>query len=411
MSDKTNNVINRAYKAFVPSKDELKRLDSVASYAVRHIKDAAQREKAAINVNLGGSYAKGTNIVDKSDIDIFVSFDSEKSTKLLGKLVPKNFMEQRGTRIYYRGKIRGIPVEIVPVVRFLSVDKVENSIDLSVLHTEYVRKRLNEDLRKDIIILKQFCKANGCYGSETFRHGFSGYSLELLVLHYGGLKPLFSAVSGWRPPIFIDPGQQYKDKKRALENINVDGSFLVVIDPTNPRRNVCGSLNKENLAKFVFSVKKFIAHPSIELFKEKDEERIVRITSKKRHTKLFEYSTKIEEPRDRFLSIYNKSLAKLIDELRKNGVEIYDSTPVYYDKEVKLLLEIANTPVTSTRRVDGPEVWLGMDSFKEYLKQHKNSYPHGENASYDKPYGIKDFKRFIQTKLKEYIDSKTILKN
>lgn len=411
MVAKANNVINGAYKSFVPSAAELKRLDKIAARMIGYVRKSSWEHKINATASFGGSYAKGTSIRNKSDIDIFVSFDSEKETKLLGKLVPKNFSEQRGTRIYYRGKVNGVYVEIVPVVRFIKAEKVKNSIDLSVLHAGYVRNRLNDRLRNDIIVLKQFCKASGCYGSETFRHGFSGYSLELLVGHYGGILQLFKAVNKWKPLLLIDPGRHYKDKAAVLKVIRADSSPIVLVDPTNPKRNVCGSLNEENMAKFVFAVKKFLVSPSTDAFKERDLERIIQKRSIKRGTSLFEYSTHIHGPKDKFLSMYNKSLHKLLDELRKNGVEIYESTPVYHDKEVRLFLEISNTPVTRTHMVTGPQVWLDFESFSKYLKQHSDSYPFGETASYDKPYAIKNFKRFIEAKLKEYIASKAILKN
>ena len=411
MVNKANNVINRAYKSFVPSTVELSVLKKTAEKALKAVVDAASDLSIDAHADFGGSYAKGTSVRGKSDIDIFVSFNSEKETALLKKLVPKNFIEQRGTRRYYRGRINNVSVEIVPVVKFSRIEDVSNSIDLSVLHAGYIKQRLNEKLRKDIIILKQFCKASGCYGSETFRHGFSGYSLELLIIHYGGILPLFSSVSSWKPNVFIDPGKHFSDTESAIKTMKINAAPIILVDPTNQKRNVCGSLNIENLARFVLEVKKFLLTPSIKFFEDKDEEKRVRIASKKRGTKLFEYSTNIMGPRDRFLSMYNKALLKLLDELSNNGIGVYDSTPVYYDRNVKLLIEVESMPITKTKRILGPEVWLSTKNFNMFLKEHADTYTYGSSAAYDKEYRINDFKGFIRAKLKEYIASEAILKS
>lgn len=411
MPDKTNKVIERAYKAFVPGSRDRKNIDRVAEEAKSLVSKKAKDFKMKVNVGFGGSYAKGTWIRGESDVDLFVSFGSEKEVQALKKLVPKGFSPERGTRVYFRGRIGGTEVEVVPVVRFKDISKVENSVDLSVLHADYVRNKLDDKTRKDVIVLKRFCKANGCYGSETYLHGFSGYSLELLVIRYGGLLQLFREVLSWKPGVYIDMEKAYGNVNAALGVIGARESPLILVDPTNPKRNVCGSLSTSNFAKFVFSVKKFMSAPSYEFFVGGNEEKSTLARSKARGTKLFRYSTRIIGPRDRFLSVYNKNLSKLIKNLHENNVSVYEATPLYREDRVDLLLQIESTPVTKTRRVLGPSVWLDFDNFSKFLKGHGQTYAFGEFAAYDKRYDIKNFKGFIQAKIKEYIEPKVILKN
>lgn len=411
MSDKTNSVIEFAYKAFVPVQKNREKIDIAAENIKSFLLKKINELKINAEVTFAGSYAKNTWIKNASDIDVYVSFESEKATGMLSKLIPKGFVPQHGTRLYFRGFVTGIVVEVIPLVKFKDIKDVENSVDLSILHADYVKSRINEKLRRDIIVLKQFCKANGCYGSETYIHGFSGYSLELLIIKYKGILELFEEVLSWKPGVYVDIEKAYVDMAAALEIIGVRESPLILVDPTNPKRNVCGSLNTENFAKFVFSVKKFMAKPSKELLKESDESKILLGLSKIRGTKLFRYSTKIIGPRDKFLSMYNKNLAKLINELKKNDVSVYDCNAIYNADSVEVFLQIENVPKTKTRRILGPNVWLDFENFNKFLKEHRDAYVYKEFAAYDKEYNIENFNAFILSEIKEYIDSKAILKS
>ncbi len=411
MSDKINNIVEWAYKSFVPEERDKSKISKVADKLKNFILSKSKSLNTQIAVEFGGSYAKNTWIKKNSDVDIFVSFDSEKNTKLLEKLVPEKFQTERGTRTYFRGQLAGITVEVIPVVRFNDIAKVENSIDLSILHAAYINSRMNEKLRKDTIILKKFCKANGCYGSETYIHGFSGYSLELLTIKYGGFKELLQAAISWLPGVFVDIESNYPDVSKAIETIGARESPLILVDPTNPKRNVCGSLNIDNFARFVFAIKRFVTSPSKEFFIEKNIIRDIITNSKTHGTKLFRYTTEIKGPRDRFLSKYNKGLFRLIECLKENGIEVYAYKPAYSEKKAELFLETGSTPKTRTKKIYGPNVWLNLENFQNFLKQHKESYIEGELTVYDKKYNIINFNRFIEAKIKEYIGQNSILKN
>jgi tRNA nucleotidyltransferase (CCA-adding enzyme) len=411
MSDKINRVIKTVYKSFVPNEKDHKRVAKTAEGIKTFILRKAKESNIQVSVDFAGSYAKNTWIKNESDVDIFVSFNSEKATLALSKLVPKGFSPERGTRTYFRGKVGGIEIEIVPLVKLKDLRNTENSIDLSILHADYIKTKLNKNLRTDVIMLKQFCKVNGCYGSETYRHGFSGYSLELLIIKYGGLRSLFNSVTTWMPGVYIDIENAYKDEAAALEVFGAHESPILLVDPTNPKRNVCGSLNVQNFSGFVFSVKKFLISPSREFFIKKDEETALINLSKSRGTRLFRYKTEIAGPKDRFLSKYNKNLLKLLRTLDETGISIYDYKPLYRENSVQLFLQIENVPKTKTRKVFGPNVWLDFKHFKAFLKAHKDAYVVGEFVVYDKEYKVGNFNGFIRDKFKEFISTKAIIKN
>ena len=410
MVSKLNNIINRAYREFVPKKANELKVTKIAGKIRSYLDSSLKRLGISAEIKFGGSYAKNTWINKESDIDIFVIFNSEAETKLLKRLVPKSFMEAHGSRLYFRGKISGITIEVVPLVKFTDRSKVENSIDLSILHERYIREKLGDDLRKDVIILKRFCKANDCYGSETYKHGFSGYALELLVINYGGLVPLLKAVDYWYQDMVIDIGGHYKSEAQARSAIGKQEAPMVLIDPTNPKRNICGSLNQDNFVKFIFACKRFLVFPSFSMFQNHDMEKEIKNLSKARRSKLFVYETKILEPRDTFLSKYNKALDRLLRELSANDVEIYSCNVDYGTSKAKLFLEIKNIPSTAARPVSGPKVWLESKKLGDFLKVHNEVYLRGDSLYYDKKYGIKNFNIAIKTSIVKYMSEKAVLK-
>ena len=391
--------MEQAYRLFVPSSSEMLKLRKIADEFMSILMENASDKDINVNFKFSGSYAKGTWIKGESDIDILGIFEKESEIEKLENLVPDNFVETFGTRKYFRGYFKNMEIEVVPVVKFSDISKVKNSIDLSVLHADYINSKLSPAQKMDVIILKALCKANNCYGSETYMRGFSGYVLEVLIDKFGSLKTLAENVEKWDDKVFLD-------NVKTKENYSI---FLS--DPTNPSRNICASVSSENLSKFVFSLKLLKAYPNINLFLESNVRDIINKQSRLRGAKLFTFTTKIKEPKDIFLSKYVKNVGKLIDELKRNDISIYSADFDYSRNEAKLFIQIANFPRTATRIVYGPSAFSSSEILENFLKSHKNVFVSGNRLAYDKAYGIKDFNKFILIKIKEYMSQKSILDN
>ncbi len=69
----------------------------------------------------------------------------------------------------------------------------------------------------------------GVYGSELKTQGFSGYLTELLIIHYGSFENTVKEACFWKPGEKIDLMQHSKIKYDEP---------LVMVDPTDPKRNV-----------------------------------------------------------------------------------------------------------------------------------------------------------------------------
>ncbi|MAH51872.1 hypothetical protein CMI37_39005, partial [Candidatus Pacearchaeota archaeon] len=201
-----------------------------------------------VGVEVGGSLAKGTLVrKDLQDIDIFVVFENEDATKELGGILKKAKLRgkvKHGSRDYFQIVEGNVIFEIIPVVQ---VDKkkpedAENVTDVSLMHVDYVKKKIrkNKKLSDEIKLAKVFCHACGCYGAESYIGGLSGYGLEVLVIYFGGfVKFLKWAVRG-------GGGFGYSNSRFT---------FVNDVGPPNSRFTL------EDGEKFVES--KSLAHPKI----------------------------------------------------------------------------------------------------------------------------------------------------
>ncbi len=229
---------------------------------------------------LGGSGAKGTWLKGRHEADIFVLFPYEKYKEKSDKLSDileqwlKGFRFERlhGSRDYFRVREGEFVFEIIPILKIKNARDARNITDVSPLHAGWVKKNSNERLRNDIRLAKAFCKAQGCYGAESYIRGFSGYVLEILVIHYGGFEKLLKAALKWEEKQIVDAGSWYKKKENVWMAVNQAKLYspLIVIDPVDADRNAAAALDKEKWMLFKEKAKAFLKKPEVKYF-EKEE--------------------------------------------------------------------------------------------------------------------------------------------
>ncbi len=254
-----------------PSEKEAKKINDVANEIISKVrlKDAA--------VILGGSGAKNTWLSDTHDIDIYVKFNyakyNDKSDKLSNLLHPvlkrrfKKITRLHGSRDYFQIKYKGYNIELIPILGIRTYAEAKNTTDISPLHIDWVGKNI-KGLADDIRKAKLFCMANNLYGAESYIKGFSGYVLEILIIHYGSFLNLLEAASKWKPKEVIDIYDVHKDPFAAL-NISKIQSPLILIDPVQPDRNASAALSQEKFEKFKRLSTEYLKHPSEEFFRHK----------------------------------------------------------------------------------------------------------------------------------------------
>ncbi len=261
-----------------PTVDEQKRVKAVTFSVLKKL-NAALPEATAI---LGGSGAKGTWLSGNHDLDIFVLFPLRKYTPrsgelseiiepILKKLFPNCELKRvHGSRDYFQFLCEGFNLEIVPILKIARAEQAVNITDVSPLHTKWVSAK-SAAIKDEILLAKQFCKANGLYGAESYIAGFSGYVLEILTSYYGSFEKLLRASLKWKKNEVIDIEKHYP-QKNALFHLNQSKvrSPLIVIDPVDKSRNAAAALAEEKFLLLREKAKRYLLRPSAAFFVKKE---------------------------------------------------------------------------------------------------------------------------------------------
>ena len=224
---------------------------------------------------LGGSGAKETWLANSHDIDIFVIFPknvNDISDKLEVEL-KKSFKKVdrlHGSRDYFQVKYKGILFELVPIVEISKAEQALNITDISPLHSKWVNKH-TKGKKDEILLLKQFCRAQGLYGAESHIAGFSGYIIEILVAHYSSFEKVLKSVIKWKNQEVIDISKYYP-KNDVLFNLNTSKTQcpLIIVDPVDKTRNAAAAVSVEKYKLFQKLAKRFLKKPKEDFFLEKE---------------------------------------------------------------------------------------------------------------------------------------------
>jgi len=207
-------VINFAMEHYFPGTEEERKILSIAEAMKEKLSKLVKGE-----VFIGGSLAKGTFLRDITDVDIFIRYDYERYngldlSNILGEEIASLNPERlHGSRDYFRVIFKEVLFEIIPILKIDKISKAKNITDISPFHVQWVTKF--PELRDEIKLAKIFAKANGFYGAESYIKGFSGYALEILVIHYKGFLNLLKKASRWR-----------KDKKTIIDTLKAHKNVM-----------------------------------------------------------------------------------------------------------------------------------------------------------------------------------------
>jgi tRNA nucleotidyltransferase (CCA-adding enzyme) len=187
----------------------------------------------------------------------------------------------------------------------------------------------SKKLLDEIKIAKAFCYACSSYGAESYIRGFSGYSLELLVYHYGGFIKMLKGLLKIKEKEIIDLEKNYQPKKNALILMNSSklDSPIILVDPTFKERNALAAISNETLKRFQKAAKKFLEKPSLNSFEREktDIEKIKKEAQKKKQDFILIKITTNKQEGDiagtklqKFYKFFSKEMEKLFD-IKKKG--------------------------------------------------------------------------------------------
>jgi tRNA nucleotidyltransferase (CCA-adding enzyme) len=265
--------------------------------------------------------------------------------------------------------VEGLDVDLVPCYRVASPHQIQSAVDRTPFHTRYISERIGP-YTEDVLLLKQFAKTGGYYGSDQMTEGFAGYLCELLIYHYKGFTPLLEAAARWKRYTFIDIE---KIAEKEFEDP------LVVIDPVDPKRNVAASVSAAQKFSFVEMARGYLERPSSGFFIPVEEPTLSKREFEQilteRGTSL--YCLLLRTPSlipDIVVPQLRKSTAALQGLLERNGFVVNRSDCCMQELQSMMVFELLVDRLPAVRRHAGPPVWEKENATKFFARERSHLY-------------------------------------
>ena len=354
-------------KDIKPTESEKNHIGTVSHRIMKFLQDTCDSEGIDATVTLVGSVAKNTALKGKSDIDIFIAFPLETDKKDLKKngleLAHKCCNEfdtiaqhHFASHPYVTTEIGGCEVDIVPCYSIEDGSQLKSAVDRTILHTRYIKANLSEGQQDEVLLLKRFMAMTGTYGSEFKVGGFAGYLCELLILHYGTFEETLKAAINWKFGHKID-----------IEGYGTADKFkdpLIVIDPTDEKRNVGAALRLDRMAEFIQSARNYIFSDNKKdyfypLDKNLNKEVILN-EFKTRNSDLIAFKFDIPDiPLDTLHPQLRKTCHALERKLNSEEFNVFKAD--YWSDEIHtciILLEMTSSSLNNVKVNVGPKVFI-----------------------------------------------------
>ena len=358
-------ILKQVEKIVVPST----KLRQHKKLIVDNVLDLVQKQitkyPQVTGIEIGGSYAKGTWLPEKADIDIFVKFQtsvSEKDFASIGKKIGFDALKDFKPYVRYaehpfvEAKIKDTKVNLVPCYD-VEEGKWKSSADRSTFHTKFMKKLLSESMKNEVRILKRFLMNNDIYGAEIAKQGFSGYVAEVLILNFGDFIGVIKAVSD------IRQGQIIGNAIKEFE------TPIVIMDPIDSKRNLAAAISTDNIGNFVFASRAFLKNPSIRFFMPRKIQKASKNVTKNALVLTFKYKPRSPDIIWGQVKRATNSIATQIGQagfvVLKKSALVEEST-----SSVVLLFLLQSTKLDETYLRVGPD-FFGIDFSEKFIMANK----------------------------------------
>lgn len=246
----------------------------------------------------GSTGIKQTHLRNDSDIDLFIFLnpedyqdiiDSSKKNRvkisalfrkycdewIIPALKDKNFDEfyiAYAEHPYVSSKLHGYDIDIV-FSFILSEEHLQKrgpitAVDRTFYHSKFVKENLSQEQIDDVRILKMFFKNNYSYGDKApiARGGFIGYAAELWIYTFGDIWTYFRNFENL-PYTAIDFFNRSTQELREIPRFQKD--FLLLIDPTDKKRNVASSISERGWIYCLRQITQFLENPDPKVLTQK----------------------------------------------------------------------------------------------------------------------------------------------
>ncbi|MGI0059724.1 MAG: nucleotidyltransferase domain-containing protein, partial [Nitrosotalea sp.] len=168
------NVLEQARKISIPTRQEEEKIGALAENLLDLVKKEIAKHPEVTSVELGGSFAKGTWLKGKLDLDIFVKIKKETNEKQfeeIGREIGFKSMKKFGPYVrysehpYVEAVVQGTKVNIVPCYD-VEIGQWKSAADRSSFHTKFILEKLDEEKKNEVRLLKKFLRGIGIYGAE-----------------------------------------------------------------------------------------------------------------------------------------------------------------------------------------------------------------------------------------------------
>ena len=391
MAKNYQKILKEVLKQIKPKAEEEKKLKFLAKKTLALTNRAVRKYKA--KAILAGSITRSTWLPDKKEFDIFIPFPAkmdEKKMEKVGLEIGKSIIHQLKGRStieyaehpYVSGLVDDIDIDIVPCFAIKSTEKLKSAVDRTPFHVRYIEKKLPLRLSNEVRLLKKFLKANEIYGADAKTLGFSGYVCELLIIRYKSFLKTLEAASEWKPGEIIDMEKFYKKEDHQKIRKGFKGQALILIDPTDKKRNTGAALSSENFFKFKKYAKLFLDNPSDKMFFAREiepltEVELIELQARRRTELIFirfvppKVVPDILYPQ---LRRFGERLQNILEET-KYEFKVLRRDIYTNEKNLALVLlemEISKLPVIQKRI--GP-LFSDPDDSKRFLEKYKKSKP------------------------------------
>ncbi len=361
-----NQIISKISKTAIPSKIIKKSKKEIAERAFSLVEKEIEKYSEVIELEFGGSFAKGTWLSKDADIDIFIKFKKnvpeekfEKISKKIGFDSLKKYSPyiRYSQHPYVEAKIKNTKINVVPCYD-VKIGEWKSAADRSSFHTEFMKKSLTPKMRNEVRVLKTFLKINGIYGAEIAKQGFSGYVSEVLILEFVSFENLMKSIS------IINENQVIGKTNKKFD------TSIVIIDPIDSNRNLAAAISDENIGKFILISRAFKEKPSLEFFKTKKS----KISNKFWNNLLVvKFDFKARSP-DIIWGQIKRTTSTLSTQLELGGFTVLRSkSHTDQQKEAYLLFFLESTKISKIYSKSGPEFFRKDSTHSFIAKNLKNA--------------------------------------
>jgi len=375
-------ILREAERIVSPSEEEKRKLMRVLEEALRRVEESVKRLNLNAEVVAVGSSVRDTWLPNNNELDIFVLFPKGVGDKgVLGSLIVDiakdafgEYEQNYAEHPYVRVRYSDFEIDLVPAFKILPGERIISAVDRTPLHNSYVREKLKRP--NDVRLLKAFLKSIDAYGAEEKVGGFSGYVCELLIINYGSFLETLEEASKWGSRVYIDI-EHHLTEEYALSAFS---GPLILIDPTDPRRNAAAALTETQFNRFKVAARAFLTKPDIEFFTRGLERVKERVSVKQIEEQLSERKTRIlvieisdlDLSRELLWSQAKRMSRLLEEELKANGFEpLWVSGWTDERDEIFVAMELPSLNLPIIERRQGPPV--GSKEEMNFLRSYLNS--------------------------------------